>query len=579
MESVSCRMDGDRVNALTSSEVVYSEHQKVLFRTKGKEDRSKLLKLLVSVVTVVSRGCEKSLSIEITDEDDPFMLYSLLVSESDFQVIKEQQGLLIEYDKFSFQLAELLHLCKSDSDDGGNYHLIIEECSGEIFGNQKTLMKIVERNQFKQLCHLSLQISVGTDSEIKKHMAVQLKMLKEALYNAEKKISEAEKRAENTAKKLELREQEIQKLQEKWLEESKTVNEKTTEQIAMERENTNRIQQDMRKSFEEEKNQLQTIIKETKKSYELLVEELQTEKKMLFEQNCETDSRLRDLENKIDSLYKENCSLQQEVTMLRSQNSKLDVDYHEKEKNLNLMMKNYAMLEKDLKDKSAHLTQQEDLLRAAKYKNNLLEEDILKKNSEIARCSNSVRVLTEEVTRANEAIRSFQDEIAALKMKIKLRTKIILEQESILAQRDHDKAVLEKETEELKKKVDDLKATEKELSELLQTTKEKLNRKEEALTSNNHCVREPLESCMTGPLTKSKISGSGSPSMPTPPSQVVRSTVSKATSTEPIDIHLSDPVTVEVPATKTSDGAGRQKNYPSTRIFKPSSYFPRSSSK
>ncbi|KAJ4426618.1 hypothetical protein ANN_26416, partial [Periplaneta americana] len=405
----------------------------------------------------------RSLSIEVTDDNDPFVLYSLLVSESDFQVIKEQQGLLIEYDKFSFQLSKLLHLCKSNSDDGGNYRLVIEETGEETFGNKKTVMKIVETNQFKQLCHLILEIGVGTDNEIKKHMADQLKTLKEALHNAEKKISEQEIRAENTARKLEQKEQEIEKLREEWREDSNAVSEKAKEQINTERENAIRVQQDMREAFENEKKQLQTIILETKKSFELLVEELQTEKKLLIEQNCQTDSRLRDLNNTIDSLYKENCSLQQEVTMLLSQNSKLDAGYHEKEKNLNLTKKKYAMLEQ-----------------------NLLEENIVKKNSEIARLNNSLQTLTEENTNANDIITSFQNEFPVLKAKIKLRTKIILEQESILAQRDSDKTALEKETEELKNKVDDLKATQKELSELLQTTKEKLNQKEEALTSNKH---------------------------------------------------------------------------------------------
>ncbi|XP_069698971.1 spindle assembly abnormal protein 6 homolog isoform X2 [Periplaneta americana] len=496
MKSVGHRMNDDRVNSLTS-EIVYLEHQKVFLRTKGKEDRTKLFKLLVSVVTAESSASDKSLSIEVTDDNDPFVLYSLLVSESDFQIIKEQQGLLIEYDKFSFQLSKLLHLCKSNSDDGGNYRLVIEETGEETFGNKKTVMKIVETNQFKQLCHLILEIGVGTDNEIKKHMADQLKTLKEALHNAEKKISEQEIRAENTARKLEQKEQEIEKLREEWREDSNAVSEKAKEQINTERENAIRVQQDMREAFENEKKQLQTIILETKKSFELLVEELQTEKKLLIEQNCQTDSRLRDLNNKIDSLYKENCSLQQEVTMLLSQNSKLDAGYHEKEKNLNLTKKKYAMLEQ-----------------------NLLEENIVKKNSEIARLNNSLQTLTEENTNANDIITSFQNEFPILKAKIKLRTKIILEQESILAQRDSNKTALEKETEELKKKVGDLKATEKELSELLQTTKEKLNQKEEALTSNKHLINylnKRLHECETTQLqssTKTITGASGLTSTP-----------------------------------------------------------------
>jgi hypothetical protein len=59
-----------------------------------------------------------------------------------------------------------------------SYHIIIEEATGDMFGSQQTLMKIVETNQFKQLCHLSLILSIGNDAEVKKHLAVQLKSLK-----------------------------------------------------------------------------------------------------------------------------------------------------------------------------------------------------------------------------------------------------------------------------------------------------------------------------------------------------------------------------------------------------------------
>jgi hypothetical protein len=59
-----------------------------------------------------------------------------------------------------------------------SYHIIIEEAAGDAFGSWQTLMKIIETNQFKQLCHLSLMLSVGNDADIKKHLAVQLKSLK-----------------------------------------------------------------------------------------------------------------------------------------------------------------------------------------------------------------------------------------------------------------------------------------------------------------------------------------------------------------------------------------------------------------
>jgi hypothetical protein len=63
-----------------------------------------------------------------------------------------------------------------------SYHLVIEEAVGDTFGSHQTVMKIIETNQFKHLCHLCLFISIGTDAEIKKHLAVEVKLLKVQMF-------------------------------------------------------------------------------------------------------------------------------------------------------------------------------------------------------------------------------------------------------------------------------------------------------------------------------------------------------------------------------------------------------------
>jgi hypothetical protein len=49
----------DPVNRLTTSEIIYSEPQRIFMKSKGKEDRNKLLKLVVCFVSVVSPVSEK----------------------------------------------------------------------------------------------------------------------------------------------------------------------------------------------------------------------------------------------------------------------------------------------------------------------------------------------------------------------------------------------------------------------------------------------------------------------------------------------------------------------------------------
>jgi hypothetical protein len=55
----SFRGNEDTVNRLTTSDIIYSELQQIFIKSKGKEDRTKLLKLIVCYVTVVSPVSEK----------------------------------------------------------------------------------------------------------------------------------------------------------------------------------------------------------------------------------------------------------------------------------------------------------------------------------------------------------------------------------------------------------------------------------------------------------------------------------------------------------------------------------------
>ena len=59
-------------------------------------------------------GKSERLQIQLTDENDPFCFYSLDLLECDFQNLKAQQGLLVDFHGFPSVLSQLLEKCKSD---------------------------------------------------------------------------------------------------------------------------------------------------------------------------------------------------------------------------------------------------------------------------------------------------------------------------------------------------------------------------------------------------------------------------------------------------------------------------------
>ena len=51
------------------------------------------------------------LRIHISSEDDPFFLHTLEVSEDDFQTLKAEQGILVDFVNFPGKIITLLSKC------------------------------------------------------------------------------------------------------------------------------------------------------------------------------------------------------------------------------------------------------------------------------------------------------------------------------------------------------------------------------------------------------------------------------------------------------------------------------------
>ena len=70
--------------------------------------------------------------MQITNELDPIFLYSLEVNEDDFQSLKVDQYLLVDFATFPYKFIELLEQCIISSSDEKpryvNYILVDHQC-------------------------------------------------------------------------------------------------------------------------------------------------------------------------------------------------------------------------------------------------------------------------------------------------------------------------------------------------------------------------------------------------------------------------------------------------------------------
>jgi spindle assembly abnormal protein 6 len=117
---------------------------------------------------------EKVIHFEFADENDPYFLYLLDVSEQDFHQLRRDQSILVEFLVFPSKLIELLDQCKSiisadlnpNNSHQSQFSLRLDQSTG--------VFSIVETNMFKQLTHISLMLRPGNDANIKAYLASRL---------------------------------------------------------------------------------------------------------------------------------------------------------------------------------------------------------------------------------------------------------------------------------------------------------------------------------------------------------------------------------------------------------------------
>ncbi|CAG5093737.1 Similar to SASS6: Spindle assembly abnormal protein 6 homolog (Gallus gallus) [Cotesia congregata] len=415
---------GDAAMQLNNVEVLYTKVQKVYLKPQYKEERQRELRVNVEIHSGISPVCRKTLCVLLSDDDDPCFLYSLLITEDDFKVLKAQQGLLVDFDNFATQLIHLLEQSHGSMSGASKlppkFLLLLSE-----EGNGEWIFKLVETNNFKHLCHLSLNISPASDSDIKTHMAMKMKQ-----------------------------------------QHSDTLQQLHTENAELRSQN---------------------ITYKDKQSF-------------LEATNKEQAKQLQNLERELNLA-------QRDLSQLKKQNAKLDVDYHEKDRYVNELKTRVAVMEQELKDKAILISKHLEMLKTSKEQKQQLEEMLAQKENQVQRKQNALKNVSDEVIKANDIIKKLQNDLESTKTKLKLRTGIALEQERLLDAKQKELCEMQSKLDELTK---ELKATKTELDsskDQLKIMQSQLEDKEKIIKNNDNVIswlnrrlaesQSPLQSATT----------------------------------------------------------------------------------
>ncbi|XP_039401810.1 spindle assembly abnormal protein 6 homolog isoform X2 [Mauremys reevesii] len=458
----------------------------------GCEERRADVRLTVETCTSSSPIHKKELTVRITDDADPLFLYSVAIGEEDFQSLKSQQGLLVDFSAFPQKFIDLLEQCILEQGKQVPRFLIQLVTSSPALDCMPAYLNVVETNPFKHLTHLSLKLLAGSDSDIKKYLAICIKhlkmensMLEDKLHRSEEGLS---KRLTVTQQALAEKSKELDKLQNEWTSQTTSLTNKYSQEITAEKEKVLRVQTQYQLQHEQQKKEMEATFNRKVHHLETRVSEFETVNKDLTEKKYKSESSIRELKSKFAGLEEEYQRAKQEVLSLRRENSTLDTECHEKEKLLNQLRTRIAVLEQEVKDKEQVIIRSTDVCESAQEHKKKLEESLEMKQLQIGKFETTVKSISEELLKANEIIKKLQGEMKKLMEKMKLKNAVTLQQEKILGEKEQ---ILQKERLELNNVKQALQQKEEEVlkfQEQLDITVQKLEESKQLLKTNENVI-------------------------------------------------------------------------------------------
>ncbi|NXK36556.1 SAS6 protein, partial [Piprites chloris] len=444
---------------------------------------------LLSISNPVHR---KDLAVRLTDDTDPFFLYNLVISEEDFQSLKSQQGLLVDFTAFPQKFIDLLQQCIQEQSKDTPRFLLQLVSSAPALDHTPVSLNVVETNPFKHLTHLSLKFLPGTDAEIKKFLANCLKCLKEDKLMLEEKLRKTEedltRQLSYTQQSLSEKSRELDKLKNEWTSYTTALTNKHSQELTSEKERALQAQTQYQQQHEQQKKELETLHQKSIQQLQNRLSELEVINKDLTERRYKGDSTVRELKAKLSGIEDECQRAKQEVLSLRRENTTLDAECHEKEKLINQLQTRVAVLEQEIKDKDQLVTRTKEVLDATQEQKVILEENTEEKQKHIEKLETTIKSLSAELLKANEIIKKLQGDLKTLLSKLKLKNTVTIQQEKLLGEKEER---LQKEQRELQEMGQSLRMKEQEvckLQEQLESTIQKLEESKQLLKTNENVI-------------------------------------------------------------------------------------------
>lgn len=360
----------------------------------------------------------KILRIKISDETNPFYMYTVELNDEAYAVLRHKQGLLVDFANFPNEFVSLLEKCRQHTQSKGRFFAIIEDDSSptnDILGRHHIICKIVETNCLKYLCYVMLMLSPVDVSEVCEDVFQKMKQLKDSLNRGESAHRQSLNRISELSDKLEEKEKEIEELRKQWSEQQKTWGKSLANQISDVRTEYNTSQEMLLKEMEQKEQDL-------KKSHTLVIKDMKSQMDQLRNENMELTKSKLELENNIRSMKNTVADLERKVEHLKGDIDKMKMielentrELEKKDLSVKTLQSRLANTNSRLLEATKRQAELADMLSNSNKKRNELSKLLHEKDETYQKTNRKLQTVCQELMKANSVIKNMHNENSACK--------------------------------------------------------------------------------------------------------------------------------------------------------------------
>lgn len=444
--------------ASDSEQCLYSNVQNVVMPNgKTKELRIEVSSFGTPVAKV---------EVRITDDTDPSLLYILHVSESDFNIIKSQQGLLVDFSNFPVHLVKLLEQCLNSVK---GFLLMLEENGLESY------LKVVQPIDLKNLCYIALRIARGSDAEIMRHMHNQITLMKKKLSSKEEECCCIQTQIAQLQQEMNLKDQQSEKHLMHWEEEKNKLQAKFSKEMDLVRD---QLLQDRKRDLDSAAYQRENL----SSKIEDLTREV-TKYKNKHMQMCEkyeqAQQSIRELSLRVSSSEDMQKSMSRELADLRRVKAELESECRKRDQDLNQSRSHGDALDKEVARLRTRLSRQEGQLRQADSEQVQMKSALTRMQETVEARSDLVVQLSGDLKKANLIIKERQKDLDRMHSEIQKLVSARQEEEGKLKNMGLEMKLLRANAERDQVRIKNLEESEKNLTQQLKVANETISAKDE----------------------------------------------------------------------------------------------------